>query len=147
MNLFRNLKRDWSLVSSPFYFKSLKVFDNPHLKYLILKITCMQFFLGLFTKIKKGSGASFWCIFSAWFFYNNVPYLILYQWTKFPCHTSFPCEDIKQNVFLVLIQTNDDVINFKIYIGSSSKAMADREKKRGRWKYKNLNISRRKKAF
>ena len=41
----------------------------------------------------------------------------------------------------------DDVINFKIYLGSSSQAMADREKKRGKWKYKNLNISRTKKAF
>ena len=29
-------------------------------------------------------------------------------------------------------------MNFKIYLGSSSKAMADREKKRGRWKYKYL---------
>ena len=30
------------------------------------------------------------------------------------------------------------VINFKVYLGSSSKATADREKKRRRWKYKNL---------
>ena len=30
----------------------------------------------------------------------------------------------------------DDVINFKIYLGSSSRAMADWEKKRGRWKHK-----------
>ena len=28
----------------------------------------------------------------------------------------------------VLLQTADDMINFKIYFGSSSKAMADREK-------------------
>ena len=40
-----------------------------------------------------------------------------------------------------------DVINFKIYLGSSSKAMADRDKKRARWKYKNLNYSRTKRAF
>ena len=39
-----------------------------------------------------------------------------------------------------------NVINFKIYLGSTSKAMADREKKRGRWKYKNLNISRTKRV-
>ena len=37
--------------------------------------------------------------------------------------------------------------NFKIYCGSSSKAMVDREKKRRRWKYKKLNISRMKRAF
>ena len=49
--------------------------------------------------------------------------------------------------YKVLILIVDDTINFKIYLGSSSKAMADREKKRGRWKYKNLNISRTKRAF
>ena len=47
----------------------------------------------------------------------------------------------------VLIQTVDDIINFKIYLGSSTKAIADREKKRGGQKYKNLNISRTKRAF
>ena len=41
----------------------------------------------------------------------------------------------------------DDVTNHKIYVGSNSKAMADTEKKRGRRKYKNLNISRTKRAF
>ena len=34
-----------------------------------------------------------------------------------------------------------------IYLESSSKGMADMEKKRGRWKYKNPNISRTKRAF
>ena len=42
---------------------------------------------------------------------------------------------------------HDDIIKFKIYLGSGSKAMADRENKSGRWKYKNLNNSRTKKAF
>ena len=54
----------------------------------------------LFTKIKKGSGTSFWCKFSAWFFYKNVPYLILYPWIKFQCQNFFPSQDIKQNVSL-----------------------------------------------
>ena len=54
----------------------------------------------LFTKIKKGSGTSFWWTFSAWFFHKNVPCLILYQWSKIQCHTFFPSQDIKQNVFL-----------------------------------------------
>ena len=39
------------------------------------------------------------------------------------------------------------ITNFKIFHGSASKAMADRDKKRGRQKYKNLNISRTKKSF
>ena len=41
----------------------------------------------------------------------------------------------------------DDVTNYKIYVGSTSKGMTDREKKRGRRKYKNLKISRTKRAF
>ena len=49
--------------------------------------------------------------------------------------------------YSALTKTVDDVINFKIYLGSSSKAIAGREKKRGRWKYKYLNISRTKRAF
>ena len=28
------------------------------------------------------------------------PYLILYQWTKFQCHTFFPSQNIKQNALL-----------------------------------------------
>ena len=55
---------------------------------------------GLFTEIKTGYGTSFRWTFSAWFFYKNVPYLILYQWPKFQCHTFFPSQDIKQNVLL-----------------------------------------------
>ena len=37
--------------------------------------------------------------------------------------------------------------DFKIFLGSTSKAMADQEKKRGRQNCKNLNISRTKRAF
>ena len=55
---------------------------------------------GLFTKIKKGSGISLWASFCAWFFHKNVPYLMLYQLTKFQCHIFFPSQDIKQNVLL-----------------------------------------------
>ena len=55
---------------------------------------------GLFSKIKKESGTSFWCICSAWFFHKNVPYLILYHWKKFQCHTLFPSQDMKQNTLL-----------------------------------------------
>ena len=39
-------------------------------------------------------------------------------------------------------------VTFKIYLGSNSRAMADREKKkRGRWKHKKRIISRMKRAF
>ena len=51
-------------------------------------------------KYKKGSGANFWYTFSHDFFHKNVPFLILYQWLKFQCHTLFLSQDIKQNMLL-----------------------------------------------
>ena len=57
-------------------------------------------FFGLFVKVKKGSRNSLWYTFSAWFSKKNVPYLILYQWTTFQCHTFFPSHDTKQNALL-----------------------------------------------
>ena len=59
-------------------------------------LTCTGCF-GLFTKIKKGSKISLWSTFSAWLFHKNILFLILYQLTKFLCHTFFPSQDIKQN--------------------------------------------------
>ena len=97
--------------------------------------------LGYLAKLKRGLGR-FWCTFSAWFFDKNVPYLIPYQWAKLQCHALLLPQDIKQNVLLSSYLDSYDVIRFKIFLGSTSKAMADREKKRGRQKYKNLNISR-----
>ena len=47
----------------------------------------------------------------------------------------------------LLFRQFDDVKNFDNYLPSTSKAMADREKKRERPKYKNLNISTTKRAF
>ena len=41
----------------------------------------------------------------------------------------------------------DDVISFKIYLQSTSKAMHEKKKKGGRRKYKNYNILRMKRAF
>ena len=48
----------------------------------------------------KGFVTNFWCTFSELFFNKNVSYSILYQLTKFQCHTFFPSQDIKQNVYL-----------------------------------------------
>ena len=33
-------------------------------------------------------------------FFKNVPFVILYQLTKFQCYIIFPSQDIKQNVLL-----------------------------------------------
>ena len=54
--------------------------------------------LDYLAKLKRGLGLAFGAIFSASFFHKNVPYLTLYQWTKFQCHTLFLSQDIKQNV-------------------------------------------------
>ena len=138
MNLFCNLKSDWSLVLDPFCFWQF----CPFWKEFLAWNGCF----GLFSKIKKGSGTSFWCTFCAWFFHKNLLYLILYQWTTFQCHTSFLSQDIKHVLFRSYLEV-DDVINFKIFLESTSKVMADREKKRRRRIYKTLNISRMKRAF
>ena len=55
--------------------------------------------LGYLPELKKGLGIAFGAHFLHDFFHKNVPYLILYQWTKFQCHTFFPSQDMKQNVF------------------------------------------------
>ena len=98
---------------------------------------------GLFTIIKKRNGTSFWCTSSAWFFNKNVLFylIILYQLTKFQCHNFFPSPDIKQNVLLSSYLDTWCVINFEIYLGSTSKAMADWVKKRGEDQNTKIGIS------
>ena len=80
-------------------FKGFLVIFFQNILFLKEFLACNGCF-GLFTKIKKRSGTTFWCTFSAWFFDKNVLYLILYQWIKCQCHIFFPSQDIKQNVLL-----------------------------------------------
>ena len=83
-------------------FNFLKVFfDNPLSKNLISKKELLAYisWLGLLTKIKKGSGTSFWSPFPT-FFHKIVRHLKLYQLTKFQYQTYFPSQGIKQYVFL-----------------------------------------------
>ena len=56
--------------------------------------------LGYLAKLKRGLGLPFGAHFLHDFSIKKVPYLILYQWTKFQCHTLFLSQDIKQNVLL-----------------------------------------------
>ena len=49
--------------------------------------------------------------------------------------------------YQVLIETVDDVINFKIYIGSSSRAMADREEKEGKMEIQKAEYLENEKSF
>ena len=54
--------------------------------------------LDFLAKVKMGLGPAFDAHFLHDFFHKNVPYLILYQWTKFQCHNLFLSQDKKQNV-------------------------------------------------
>ena len=56
--------------------------------------------LGYLSELKRGRGTSLWCLFYALFSNKNLPYLILYQWTNFQCHTFFPSQNIEQNVLI-----------------------------------------------
>ena len=56
--------------------------------------------LGYLPKLKRGLRLAFGAHFLHYFFLTNVPFLILYLWKKFQCHTFFPSQDIKQNVLL-----------------------------------------------
>ena len=84
--------------------------------------------LGYLSKLKRGLGLALGAHFLH-DFSTKCSLLILYQWTKFQCNIFFPSQVIKQNVLLSLIWTVGDVINLKIYLRSTSKAMADRGKK------------------
>ena len=55
---------------------------------------------GYLAKLKRGLGLAFGAYFLHDLFHKNVPYLILYRWTKFQCHTLFLSQDIKQILLL-----------------------------------------------
>ena len=98
---------------------------------------------GLFTKIKRGFGTNFWWKFPAWFFPKNVFYLILYQQAKFQCHTSFPSQDIKQNVLIKFLFS-------PLMMSQTIRFMLGQHLKQwltGRKRGEDGNISRTKRAF
>ena len=65
-------------------------FDNPLSKRQICKRIPWDIY-----KIKKGSGISFRCTFSACFFQTNAPYLMLYLILIQSFNIFFPSQDIK----------------------------------------------------
>ena len=56
--------------------------------------------LGYLAKLKRSLRLAFGAHFLHDFSIRNVLYLLLYQWTKFQCHTLFRSQDIKHNVLL-----------------------------------------------
>ena len=96
--------------------------------------------LGYLPKLKRGLGLAF----GAHFLHDFSIKMFFIQYSIIGQNfnvTFFPSQVIKQNVLLSSYLDSDDVINFKIYLQSTSNAMTDREKKGGRRKYKNVNIS------
>ena len=126
----------------------LRLFDNPLSKYLIFKrISCMQWLFWVITKIKQGSGTSFWCTFSAWCFHKKCSLLNTLSLDKVSMLYLFSFSRYQAKCVISSYLSSRWGVNFKIYLRTTIKAMADGEKKRGRRKYKNLNIWRTKGAF
>ena len=59
-----------------------------------------MFVLSYLAKLKRDLGLTFGAHFLHDFFHKNLPYLILYKWPKFRCHTLFLSQDVKQNMLL-----------------------------------------------
>ena len=79
----------------------LRIFDNPLSKHPIFKrISTCNCCFGLFTKIIKRSGTSFWCTFSTWFFPQKCSLFDTTSMDKVSMSYLFPSQDIKQNVLL-----------------------------------------------
>ena len=95
--------------------------------------------LGYLPKLKKGLELAFGAYFPAWVFHTNAPYLILYQLTKFQRHILYKISN--KMFYWVHIYTIDDVINFKIYLQSSSKNWP-REGEWGEVRNKKIWVSR-----
>ena len=92
--------------------------------------------LGYLVKLKRGLG---WA-FGAHFLHDFSVKMLLIQF-------SINGQNVSVTPYFFLKVSNKMCSYFKIFLGLISKAVADRGKKRGRRKYKNVNISRTKRAF
>ena len=90
-------------------------FDNPLSKYPSKYLTFNVLLSSVFIKLKRGLELSFDAHFLR-IFHKNVPYLILYQLTKFQYQNRFLSQDIKEYVFLNPFLPIDCVMNFKVYL-------------------------------
>ena len=101
--------------------------------------------LGYLVKLKRGLGLAFGAHFLHGF---SVKMFFTYFSISGQSFSVTPYFFPKiSNKMLLSSYLVDNVINLKIFLGSTSQAMADSRKKRGRRKYKNLNILRTKRAF
>ena len=54
--------------------------------------------LGYLAKLERGLALAFGAYFLHDFSIKIIPYLVLYQWTKFQCHTLFLSQVIRENM-------------------------------------------------
>ena len=99
--------------------------------------------LGYLPNLKRCLGLPFGAHFQ--YYFSIKMFLNTLSVDKSQCYIFFPSRDIKQNVLLSSYLHN--CWRHKIYFPSSSKPKTDREKKRGRRKYKNLNNIGNEKSF
>ena len=76
------------------------------------------------------SGTSFQDTFSTYSFHKNIS-LIFLQMTQFQYQTYFPSQDVKQNVFQILVYPIHDIIVLRLTL-IIFQAVSDRKKKKGR---------------
>ena len=121
----------------------LSFFDNPLSKYLIFErvfasISCFE----LFTQLKRGLGLAFGPYFlpknCPWLNTSTIDYVSISDLVSFSRYQSISLNPCLANWWCH---------KFRIYLHLSTRAKADRREKRGKGKYKNLNILRMKKLF
>ena len=57
------------------------------MSYFLKKFLRVMAVLGYLVRLERGLGLAFDSHFLHGFFHKNIPYLILYHWTKFQCQT------------------------------------------------------------
>ena len=92
--------------------------------------------LAYIAKLKGGLGLAFGSQFLHYFSIKMFFIWYSYNGQNFNVTPYFVLKISSKMCYLVLTYTVDGIINFKILFGSSAKAMADREKTRGRWNTK-----------
>ena len=101
--IIKSIKREW-VQKEKIKLNFERFFDNPLSKYLIFKCFFAWIgFIGLLTKIKKGSGTSFWCILPANFSIKISLIWYSINWLSFNIRSTFLLK-ISSNIFKFLFK-------------------------------------------
>ena len=130
--MFRNLKSDWSLVQRKNKVDFFKAFLQSSFKVSFFYNNFLHAVavLKYLPKVKRSLGLAFGAHFLHDFSIKFFSVTLSMDKISMSYLFSFPRYRAKC-VIKFLFRQLDDVIKFKIYLGSTFQAMADREKKRG----------------